>query len=64
MREMLIKSIFLGTIFMVDLASVFCYTNMHAKRKDDIFNLKDENMGSLVSTCMHRYIHTCWVRRA
>ena len=30
---------------MVNLASVFCYTNIHAQRTDNVFILKDEHVG-------------------
>lgn len=42
---------------MVDVVSVFCYTNTPAKRKD-IFNLKNEHVGILRAyACIDT--HTC-----
>ena len=46
-EERLIKMIFLGTVCMVNLAAVFCYTNIRAQRKDNAFILKDEHVGIL-----------------
>lgn len=55
---MLIKINFPGTICVVNLVSVFCYTNMPAKRKD-IFNLKDEHVGILrAHVCIDTYTHS------
>lgn len=55
---MLIKINFPGTICVVNLVSVFCYTNTPAKRKD-IFNLKDEHVGTLrAHACIDMYTHT------
>lgn len=55
---MLIKINFPGTICVVNLVSVFCYTNTPAKRKG-IFNLKDERGGILrAHACIDTYIHT------
>lgn len=52
-EEMLIKMIFLGTVCMVNLASVFCYTNIHAQRTDNVFILKDEHVG--IDTYTHAW---------
>lgn len=57
-REMLIKINFLGRVCMVNLVLVFCYINTHAKKKDNVFNRKDEYVGILrARECIHTYIH-------
>lgn len=53
---MLIKINFLGTVCMVNLVLVFCYINTHAKKRGNVFNLKDEHVGILrARECVHTY---------
>lgn len=43
---------------MVNLASGYCYTDTHARRKDNVFNPKDEHVGIWrARACLDRYTH-------
>ena len=48
----------------VNLAAVFCYTNIRAQRKDNAFILKDEHVGISRALCVQTHTHTGWVRHA